>query len=320
MTEQIAPSPRPCCTSPDADGREYTYDATIGLLCYRDHMLIDQLLESLDTSSKRYRYEYLLSDNGSTDGTREMVREKYEYVKIIENRDNLGVATGRNRLFWNGRGKYTMILDSDTVVHDDAIDTLIDTMEAKPNAAIVVPKLVYREGKLQLSCRPFPKLHYTLLEGTQYRKWFDWTGIPAKADMRYVPHDQLMQIDCAYGAAMLIRNRVVQSLGGFDEGYFYEYEDYDLCFRFKKAGYEVWYQPEAVITHFYEREERGVFHPRLKNHLKSILRFQTRKLLGVSSAPVIHRRDLDGEKVPRLESMCEPHTRASSPASSRASA
>ena len=320
MTDRTTQRPRQCRTSQDSDGMNHPMDVTIGLLSYRDNRLIDQLLHSLKTSSKRYRYEYLLSDNGSTDGTREMVREKYEHVKIIENGDNLGVATGRNRLFWNSSAKYTMILDADTVVHDGAIDTLIDTLEANPKAAIVVPKLVYRDGSLQLSCRPFPKLHYTLLEGTPYRKWFDWTGVPAKADMRNVPHDQLMQIDCAYGAAMLVRNRVVRSLGGFDEGYFYEYEDYDLCFRSKKAGHEVWYQPEAVVTHFYEREECGVFHPQLKNHLKSILRFQMRNLLRVSSGPVIHRRDLDGDKVPcvgvpRVGAPCERKGPSNSPTS-----
>ena len=279
------------------DDTDVPFDVTIGLLSYRDNLLIDELLDSIQRTNKRYRYEYILSDNGSTDGTRDMVGERYAYVRILENKQNLGVAAGRNRLFWNSNAKYTMILDSDTVVHEGAIDTLIDTLEAKPNAAIVVPKLVYRDGSLQLSCRPFPKLHYTLLEGSQYRKWFDWTGVPAKADMRTVPHDRLMQIDCAYGAAMLIRNSVIQMLGGFDEGYFYEYEDYDLCFRYKKAGYEVWYEPTAVVTHFYEREERGVFHPQLWYHLQSILRFQTRNMWRVSSAPVIHRRDLDGDEV-----------------------
>jgi GT2 family glycosyltransferase len=228
-----------------------------------------------------------------------MVREKYPFVTILENGRNLGVASGRNRLFWNSSARYTMILDADTAVHDGAIDTLIEVLDAKPNAAIAVPKLVYRDGQLQLSCRPFPKFHYTLFEGSQFRNWFNWTGIPAKADMRLVPHDKPMQIDCAYGAAMLIRNSVVRRLGGFDEGFFYQYEDYDLCFRFKQAGYEVWYEPAAVMTHFYEREEKGVFHTQLRNHLKSILRFQMRNMWRLSSPPVIHRCDLDGHKVPQ---------------------
>jgi len=307
-------------TARDADGRLYPFDVTIGLLCYRGNQLIDQLLHSLEASRKNYRYEYLLSDNGSTDGTREMVAEKYGHVRIIDNRANLGVAAGRNRLFWNSSAKYTMILDADTIVHDGAVDRLIQTLEAKPNAAIVVPKLVYRDGSLQLSCRPFPRLRYILFEGSRYRKWFDWTGLPAKADMRHVPHDRLMQIDCAYGAAMLIRNSVVRKLGGFDEGYFYLYEDFDLCFRFKKAGYEVWYDPAAVVTHFLEREERSVSRCQLKNHLKSILRFQTRNMWRISSAPVIHRRDLDGDKVPRIGASRNRQSPETSPYSSRRTA
>lgn len=295
-----AGAPQPRCT-PDADRSKYDFDVSIGLLCYRDKQLIDDLLASILKSKRQYRYEYLLSDNGSTDGTREMIREKYPFVTILENGSNLGVAGGRNRLFWNSRAKYTMILDSDTLVHDGAIDTLIDTAEAKPRAAIVAPKLVYRNGELQLSCRPFPRMHHILIEGTKYRKYFEWTGIPARVDMRNISHDELMQIDCVYGAAMLVRNAIARAVGGFDEGYFYQYEDYDLAFRAKRAGYENWYQPKAVVTHFYEREERGVFHSRLKTHLNSILRFQGRNMWRVWKAPVVNRRDLDGDKVPQLK-------------------
>lgn len=298
-----APTPPPqgageprCAAEPD--GARHEFDVSIGLLCYRDRQFIDDLLASILRSSRRYRYEYLLSDNGSTDGTREMVRDKYPFVTILENGTNLGVAGGRNRLFWNSRAKYTMILDSDTLVHDGAIDTLIDTAEAKERAAIVAPKLVYRDGSLQLSCRPFPRLHHILIEGTKYRRYFEWTGVPARVDMRHVSHDQLMPIDCVYGAAMLVRNCAARAIGGFDEGYFYQYEDYDLCFRARRAGFENWYQPAAVVTHFYEREERGVFHPRLKTHLKSIWRFQARNMWRLWRAPVVNRRDLDGDKVP----------------------
>jgi len=286
-------------SSPEPDGKTYDFDVTIGLLCYRDKQLIDDLLASILTSERRYRYEYLLSDNGSTDGTREMIHAKYPFVTILQNVSNLGVAGGRNRLFWNSRAKYTMILDSDTLVHDGAIDALIDTAEAKPQAAIIAPKLVYRNGTLQLSCRPFPRIHHILIEGTKYRKYFEWTGLPARVDMRNVNHDQLMPIDCVYGAAMLVRNTIARAVGGFDEGYFYQYEDYDLAFRAKRAGYENWYQPKAVVTHFYEREERGVFHSRLRTHLNSILRFQGRNMWRVWRAPVVNRRDLDGDKVPQ---------------------
>jgi len=276
--------------APNPDGTTYDFDVSIGLLCYRDKQFIDDLLASIAASSRRFAYEYLLSDNGSTDGTREMIREKYPYVTILENGDNLGVAGGRNRLFWNSRAKYTMILDSDTLVHDGCIDRLIETAEANPRAAIVAPKLVYRDGSLQLSIRPFPRLHHIIIEGTKYRKYFEWTGIPARVDMRNVSHDELMPFDCVYGAAMLVRNSVARAVSGFDEGYFYQYEDYDLCFRAKQAGYENWYDPRAVATHFYEREERGVFHRPAQN------------------ASQVNHAFPDAQHVETLESTrCQPH-------------
>ena len=286
-------------TAPDADGRTYEFDVTVSLLCYRDKQRIDDLIASIEASPKRYRYEFILSDNGSTDGTREMVREKYPYVRILENGANLGVAGGRNRVFWHSRAKYCFVLDSDTLVQPNAIDRCVDLAEQNPRASIVAPKLVYRHGGLQLSIRRFPRFSHILLEGTRFRRYFEWTGFPNWVQMRDVDHDQVMPFDCCYGAAWLIRTRLTHELGGFDEGYFYQYEDYDLCFRFRKNGWENWYQPEAVVTHFYEREDT-MLHPRLRTHIASILRFQTRNIWGISNAPVMHRRDLDGRLVPSV--------------------
>lgn len=284
-------------TQPDADGTEYEYDVSIGLLCYKDKQRMDDLLASLEASPQRYKYEVLLSDNGSTDGTREMVREKYPYVKILENGANLGVAGGRNRLFWNSKAKYTMILDSDTLLHANTVDTLVDVAESKPKAAIVHPKLVYRDQTLQLSIRRFPSIFDIAIEGTKLRIFFEWTGIPAKIQMRHCGHDKLMEIDCCYGAGLIIRNSVLKEIGGFDEGYFYQYEDFDLCYRTKAAGYENWYAPQSTMTHFYEREDT-FFHPGLKKHIYSVLRFQMRHMWKISKSPVVHTRKFDGDLVP----------------------
>lgn len=277
----------------------YDYDVTIGLLCYRDRDNIDTLLASLEASPPRYNFEVLLSDNGSTDGTREMIKEKYPYVRILQNGENLGVAAGRNRIFWNSRAKYTLILDSDTLLHPGAIDQLVATAEEKARSGIIHPKLIYEDGRLQLSIRPFPRLHHILIEGTRLRSLFEWTGLPRKIQMRDCPHDKTMQFDCCYGAALLIRNAVLKQVGGFDEGYFYQYEDYDLCFRVKAAGYENWYQPGAVVTHYYAREDQFL-HPGLKQHLRSIFRFLSRNIWKISKAPVIHTKAYDESKMPEL--------------------
>ncbi len=298
-TPEFDPSDYQARTLPAEDGEVSDYDVTVGLLCYRDRENIDNLLASLAAHPKKYKYEIILSDNGSSDGTREMIQEKYPYVRVLENKANLGVAAGRNRIFWNSRAKYTMILDSDTLLHANTIDRLVETAEAKPEAGIVHPQLLYRDGSLQLSIRPFPRLHHILIEGTKLRALFEWTGIPSRVQMRDCGHDSLMPFDCCYGAAMLIRNSAIRQTGGFDEGYFYQYEDYDLCYRIKAAGHENWYQPEAQVTHFYSREDQ-FFHPGIKAHLRSIFRFLTRNIWQVSKAPILHRTDFDKAILPHF--------------------
>jgi hypothetical protein len=229
---------------------------------------------------KDVAFEVVVVDNGSQDGTREMVRKVFPSVVLVENPKNLGVAPARNQLLRKARGRYILSLDVDTTLFPNgAVETIVSTMDHHPEAAIGGPRLVYKDGSLQLSCRPFPSPMNILVEGTFLRKYFPSSRFVKGYTLEDWDHGTLREVDWMYGAALAIRASVLEKIGLFDEAFFYLYEDVDFCFRARAAGFKVLYIPSAVICHHLEREDRPVFSKTLGTHLRSIRRYLLRDYL-----------------------------------------
>lgn len=256
-------------------------DVTLGIITWNAKGLMKQLLDSIREHVKNVDYEIVVVDNDSRDGTKEMIKAEYPEVRLFENEKNVGVGPARNRLLDVSRGRYVLSLDNDTtILANDAVAKLVKVMDAHPNAAVGGPKLVYKDGSLQLSCRPFPRPLNILLEGTALRKWFGETRWVLDYTLERWDHASLRDIDWMYGAALMIRRAALPKLGLFDEGFFYLYEDVEFCLRAKHLGYQVLYIPEAVICHHLEREGRSVLSKTLKVHVRSILRYFRRLYFG----------------------------------------
>jgi len=249
-------------------------DITIGIITWNARELLRQLLDSVFLSIQSVSFEVVVVDNGSSDGTLEMLRESYPEVVRVENPENRGVAPARNQLMRASRGRYILSLDVDTTLYPNgAVETLVSVMDRHPEAAIGGPKLVYKDGSLQLSCRPFPSPLNILLEGTSLKKYVPGSRFVRDYTLEDWDHGSLREVDWMYGAALVIRTSLLPTIGSLDEGFFYLYEDIDLCFQARRKGYKVLYIPEAVICHHLEREERPLFAKTLRIHLRSIRRY-----------------------------------------------
>ena len=146
--------------------------ATLGILTWRSKDLLRGLLESIRSYRWEYPYETIVVDNASGDDTVAMIEKEFPEVRLVKNAENRGVAPARNQIFRMSECEYVIILDVDTVVHPGSLDTLVRTMREHPEAAITGPKLVYGDGRLQLSCRPFPSPFNIAIEGAFLRDWF----------------------------------------------------------------------------------------------------------------------------------------------------
>ncbi len=197
-------------------------------------------------------YEVLIVDNHSTDGTLEMLRRNFPWVKVVAILEsNQGYTAPMNRALKAAEGQYLMQLNPDTLVQPGMIDCLVEFMETHPRVGICTPKVLNRDGTLQKQCRrsaarPWDTIAYML----RLHRLFP--GKP-KFDgylMGYRDEDETFAVEAVSGSCMLIRREVVDQIGYLDEAFEAYQEDADFCFRARQAGWEIYYVPQAQVIHF----------------------------------------------------------------------
>ena len=194
-------------------------------------------LASLQTTEERSAFEVIVVDDCSTDETAELV-PRMQGVVYLRNEKNSGFIFSCNRGAAPARGKYLFFLNNDTIVTPGWLTALLATFVEDPHAGIVGSKLVYPHGQLQEA----GGIIWRDASGWNYGKFDD----PEKPEYNY-----LREVDYCSGAALMIRKSLFQSLGGFDPKYAPAYyEDADLSFKVRKAGYKVFYQPLSKIIHY----------------------------------------------------------------------
>lgn len=233
-----------------------TVHVTAVVLTWNSARYVGDTLTSLRREAGRVPLEIVVVDNGSTDTSLEIVGRLAPDARIIRNRANLGVARARNQGARMARGALVLFLDSDAELTPGSLETMVRFAEANPRAAVVAPMLVSPDGTLQYSCRKFPTVQGKLLRRLPLprRRGIAWA---ADEEMFTMDRSRPQPVDYAIGACQLVRRAVLEALGGLDERMFYGPEDVDFCLRAWRAGYEVWYLPEAVAVH---REQRVTHH------------------------------------------------------------
>lgn len=194
--------------------------------------------------------EVIVVDNASSDGTAQMVRGEFPEAMVIANRENLGFTQGNNLGFHKSQGRYILLLNPDTQVLGDALDTMVAYMEAHPRVAALGPQLIDAEGKTLSSRRRFPTLATAFLESTTLGQWFPNHPLIQRFHMADTRVDQVQAVDWVVGAALLLRREALDEVGLLDEDYFMYSEEVDLCWRLKAKGWGVFYHPEAQVVHF----------------------------------------------------------------------
>ena len=194
--------------------------------------------------------EILVVDNASNDGTVEMLRAEFPTVRVIANTENVGFTRANNQALAVAQGRYLFLLNPDTELRANALQTLFDYAEANPRVGMIGPQLLYGDGTPQSSRRRFPTLATAFLESTKLQQWFPRNRILSHYYMLDTRDDAIQPVDWINGSAMFARRELYDQIGGFDEGFFMYSEELDWCYRAKQAGWQIVYLPTAQITHY----------------------------------------------------------------------
>jgi N-acetylglucosaminyl-diphospho-decaprenol L-rhamnosyltransferase len=212
--------------------------------------------------------ETIVVDHGSTDGTLELVRERFPEVKVLE-RENRGLGAGWNAGMRAASGRYFLLLNADAWVVGGAVAALVAFADLHPEAALVGPKLLNPDGSLQRSVRGFPTLWRLATEYFFLRKLAPRSRALNGFYAGGFEHDEVREAEFVMGACMLVRRDAVDAVGLLDEEFFMFSEETDWCYRFSAAGWHVLFFPGAEVVHVGGASHAGrLFAENVRGHLR----------------------------------------------------
>ena len=244
-----------------------------------------ELLSDCLTSVKKYMdevpMEVIVSDNSSTDGSPEVIKKNFPWVKYVEG-PNEGFSKGNNRAKGLVQGEMVLFLNPDTVVHKDVFAKTVRYLEEHPKVGAVTCKLVLANGEMDKDIRrrfptPWVSFQKLVLGRSRYYYYED------------IPESSTHEVEAIQGAFFLTYKKLLDKVGWFDERYFFDGEDVDLCFQINKAGYTLVYYPDVYITHL-----KGVTKGKVKKWRHKLTDAQRKKLrlAGVHSMELFYRKNL----------------------------
>jgi GT2 family glycosyltransferase len=222
---------------------------SVVVLSWNTREILRACLDSLSRDTPCEPREIIVVDNGSTDGSAEMVAREYPTVRLIRNAENDLYAEPNNQGARVATGRYLCLLNSDTEVRRGALDRLVEFLEGHKTYGAVAPKLVSPDGTVQRACRRFPTLLEPLLESTSLGTFPPGSWISWWSSMGDFDHRHSRDVCQPPGACLLLRTEEYLAMGGLDPSLSLFFNDVDLCLKLRRKGRRVRYLAEAEVMH-----------------------------------------------------------------------
>jgi GT2 family glycosyltransferase/peptidoglycan/xylan/chitin deacetylase (PgdA/CDA1 family) len=224
-------------------------DVSIIIVNWNTRHLLEDCLSSVYKYPSRLEFEVVVIDNASEDDSTQMVRREFPDVKLIVNNTNKGYAAACNQGIRSGNSRYVLLLNSDVVVCEGAIDSIVRYADSRPDTAVVGCQVWQDSQTIQLTCFRYPSLANLLLRTFGLSRAFEKNRILGREWMRWWHRDSEKQVDVVSGMFMLVRRTAIDQVGLMDEDYFFYGEEMDWCYRFSKAGWKIMFWPGAKAIH-----------------------------------------------------------------------
>ncbi|BAY77151.1 putative glycosyltransferase [Nostoc linckia NIES-25] len=225
--------------------QKQSISVSIILVNYNGAEILPDCLNSIQKFIDIPSYEIIVVDNASSDGSVELIAEKFPQVQLIKQTQNCGFGAGNNAGAKVARGEFLFLLNTDTIINYNILPHLIDLMQADSQIGIIGPKLLNPDGSFQISVSPAlgikgeyeaRQMHLNYLNNSERN------SIEQK-------FQQIQEVDIVVGAAFFIRSSLFHKLNGFDENFFMYFEESDLCQRAQYKGYKIIYTPHVSLIH-----------------------------------------------------------------------
>lgn len=226
-------------------------DISLIIVNYNVKEYLANLLSSVKRSQGNYSIETFVVDNASVDGSIPYLKKEFPDVKFIVNKTNRGFGKANNQALMQASGKYTLLINPDTIISEDTLDVMYSHMEANPNTALAGCKLLNPDGSFAPeSRRQVPTPSIALWKALGLTSLFPKSRRFAGYYMNWLDEDEPSKVPVLSGSFMFCRTDVLKLMGGFDEDFFMYGEDIDLCYRVSKEGYDIDYVPQTSIIHY----------------------------------------------------------------------
>ena len=229
--------------SPQAESK-VAPDMSVVLVCWNNRDYLEPCLASLYSAGLRSSFDVVVVDNGSTDGSQAMLRERFPQVKLVQNDHNVGLGRASNQGIEATGGRYVLLLNNDTLVNGYSLDGMVGFLDDNPQAGAVGGRLLNADGSLQACYNRFPSLRDEFLVATRLGELFQ-EGYPAIMD-----GNEVRSVDWLGSACLMLRRAALDQVGLLDEQYFIYGDEADLQYRLVRAGWPIYYLPHATTIHY----------------------------------------------------------------------
>ena len=219
-------------------------DVSVVLVCWNNKDYLEPCLISLYENELSFSFDVVVVDNGSTDGSQEMLSEKFPQALLIQNDRNVGLSTASNQGIEATTGRYILLLNNDTLVNQDSLETLAAFMDDHPGAGASGGKLLNPDGTFQAGYGIFPNLTQEFLIATGLGRNL-WENYPLQNIST-----EITSVDWIQSAFLFLRRNALDQVGLFDENFFIYGDEVDLQYRLKLSGWQVYYLPQASTIHY----------------------------------------------------------------------
>ncbi len=260
------------------------YEASIVIVSFNTCAVLRESLlaatrECAALEANGRRAEILVVDNGSHDGSLEMVEAEFPHVKLTRSPENLGFGLANNIAIEQARGRYVVLINSDAFFSPGSLALAICHMDQTPQAGAGGAHLIGRDGAWQPSGRGFPSVSRDLIVHTGLADRFPRSRVFGRMNRTCDDLTLPAQVDWIVGAFIILRPEALKQVGLFDPAFFLYYEEVDLCLRLRSAGWQCWYWPDLVITHVGGESSRRLTSLEFSSRAAQVVLWRMRSML-----------------------------------------